>query len=69
MLQVDQGRYGQEREISGVGVGIKGENVGSYRWNWDAFSGWYRNLFLWKIPVVYEGDPNEENTILTDILL
>ena len=37
------------------------ENLERDRWNWGPLAVHCGNLVLWKLPGIYEGDPNEDS--------
>lgn len=59
ILQVDWSLWGQKQEQAGCGE--RCEERGRDRWYWGAFGGWCGNLVQWKLPRIYEVDPNEDS--------
>ena len=42
-----------------MGDKVERENIGRANWNCGAFGEWCRKLVQWKLPKIYEGNPNK----------
>lgn len=51
----------RKRRDSAWGGGTERHSTGRDDWNWGLFQHQYGNLGQWKLPVFYEGDPDENS--------
>lgn len=52
-------RAGGDEKRRGWRGRIVRESTGRDSWNSGTFEGWDRNLELWKLPGLYDGDPSK----------